>query len=292
MKFHIFQIILLFILFTSCEKDVNLKLDKIPNQLVVDASIENGMPPIVILSKSLNYFSKINRDTLAASFVKNASVFISTDTKNVKLTADSLINNDGFVVHFYTSKPGPDFFVGELKNTYNLKIIYNGNQFTATTTIPELTRKIDSLWVEQLNEKKDSNNIKIAVSQTDKKGLGDFMRYFTSVNNSFYLPGLNSVYADELNDGISFTTFLDRGVDKNLDNKLFNFNYSKGDTVTYKFCNIDIKCFDFWRTFEYNYQSNGNPFASPIKILSNIQGGGFGYFGGYAAQYKTLIIPK
>ena len=86
MKFYIFHISLLFIFFTSCEKDVNLNLDNIPNQLVVDASIENGMPPIVILSKSLNYFSKINRDTLAASFVKNASVFISTGTKNVNLT--------------------------------------------------------------------------------------------------------------------------------------------------------------------------------------------------------------
>jgi hypothetical protein len=292
MKFPIPLIILLFSIFISCEKDVELKLEKTPKQLVVDATIENGMPPIVILSKSLNYFSKINKDTLAASFVKNAAVFVNTQSQKVRLVEDSLINTDGFVIHFYTAKPGPDFLVGELNTTYGLSILYNGDTYTSTTTIPDMTMKIDSLWWEQIIEQKDSDNIKIAVKQTDKKGLGNYMRYFTSVNNSFYLPGLNSIYTDELNDGITFTVFIDRGVDKNIDSKLFNFNYSKGDTVTYKFCNIDKSCYDFWRTFEFNFQSNGNPFSSPTKILSNIKGGGFGYFGGYAAQFKTLIIPK
>jgi hypothetical protein len=58
------RIILLFFVlvgFISCEKDIELNLDKTPNQLVIDASIENGRPPVVILSKSLNYFNKINK---------------------------------------------------------------------------------------------------------------------------------------------------------------------------------------------------------------------------------------
>jgi hypothetical protein len=43
---------------------------------------------------------------------------------------------------------------------------------------------------------------------------------------------------------------------------------------------------------EYNYSSIGNPFSSPVKVLSNIKGGGLGYFGGYAVQYNTLVIPQ
>jgi hypothetical protein len=43
---------------------------------------------------------------------------------------------------------------------------------------------------------------------------------------------------------------------------------------------------------EYNYQSIGNPFSSPTKTLGNISNNGLGYFGGYAAQYVTLMIPK
>jgi len=27
-------------------------------------------------------------------------------------------------------------------------------------------------------------------------------------------------------------------------------------------------------------------------VVSNIKGGGLGYFGGYGAQYRTIIIPQ
>ena len=50
--------------------------------------------------------------------------------------------------------------------------------------------------------------------------------------------------------------------------------------------------YDFWRTMEFTYASVGNPFASPTKVMSNMQGGALGYFGGYASQYRTLIIPR
>jgi hypothetical protein len=42
---------------------------------------------------------------------------------------------------------------------------------------------------------------------------------------------------------------------------------------------------------EYSYSSIGNPFSSPTKVLGNINGA-LGYFGGYAAQYETIIVPQ
>jgi hypothetical protein len=56
--------------------------------------------------------------------------------------------------------------------------------------------------------------------------------------------------------------------------------------------NIDKTTFDFWRTMEYSYQSVGNPFSTPTKVMGNISGNALGYFGGYATQYRTLIVPK
>jgi hypothetical protein len=38
--------------------------------------------------------------------------------------------------------------------------------------------------------------------------------------------------------------------------------------------------------------TDGNPFASPITIRSNIQGGAIGVWGGYGASIDTLKIPK
>ncbi|MBL0131278.1 MAG: DUF4249 family protein [Chitinophagaceae bacterium] len=55
---------------------------------------------------------------------------------------------------------------------------------------------------------------------------------------------------------------------------------------------MDKATYDFWRTMEYTYSTVGNPFSSPTKVISNIKGGGLGYFGGYAAQFRTIIIPN
>ena len=85
---------------------------------------------------------------------------------------------------------------------------------------------------------------------------------------------------------------VDRGVDRNENHPEGYVFFDKGDTVTLKVCNIDKATFDFWRTMEYTYASVGNPFSSPTRVISNIHGGGLGYFGGYAAQYRTLIIPR
>jgi len=42
----------------------------------------------------------------------------------------------------------------------------------------------------------------------------------------------------------------------------------------------------------FNLQSVGNPFSSPGKVIGNISNNALGAFCGYAAQYRTLIIPK
>jgi len=58
------------LLFSSCEKNIHLKVQEQPAKLVVDASIENNKFPVVVLSTSLNYFSSITAEELAKSFVR------------------------------------------------------------------------------------------------------------------------------------------------------------------------------------------------------------------------------
>ena len=83
MRFLGFLIISL--LFVSCEKNIDFNLHETADVLVVDASIENGKAPIVILTKSFDYFSKISADILANSFVHNADVRISNGVLTHKL---------------------------------------------------------------------------------------------------------------------------------------------------------------------------------------------------------------
>ena len=68
--------------------------------------------------------------------------------------------------------------------------------------------------------------------------------------------------------------------------------FKKGDVVTLKVCNIDRDAYNFFSTWEFAFQSIGNPFSQPNKVMGNISNGALGAFYGYGAVYKTLVIPK
>ena len=280
-----------FLFLVSCEKDINIKLDPSQTKLVVDATIENGQAPVVFLSKSLDFFSKINPEVLASSLVRNARIKIGDGISEVILTEDSIVRNTS-KVYFYTTSGSALFFRGKANTKYNITIEVLGEVYTATTSIPEITRRIDSLWWEKIPFAEDTNDVRVMFKGTDRVGLGDFIRYFTKRGQEPFLPGINSVFDDQIIDGSTYTVQIDKGFDKNLEFADSLSNFKRGDTVTIKLCNIDKGTYDFWRTYEFSFQSIGNPFSSPTRISGNISNDALGYFGGYGAQYRTVIIPK
>ncbi len=286
----------LFFILIGCEKNINFDLKEASELITVDASIENDQDPIVILTKSLNYFSKISIDVLSQSLIKDADVFISDGIKTHKLRRYDVTLAGNVPFSLYSSDPlDPTTIIrGELGKKYQLKIVWKGTEYKSSTTIPLIRRTIDSLWwLKAPNTADTSKRTVLRAKVTDPPGFGDYARYFTKVNSGNFLPGLNSVFDDQLINGTTYTVDVDRGVDRNADLNFEDYGFfMKGDTVTLKFSNIDKATFDFWRTVEFSYSSIGNPFSSPTKIIGNISNGGLGYFGGYANVFKTVIIPR
>lgn len=272
----------------SCEKDIDIDLKESEPRLVVDGSIENGTAPFITLNWSLDYFGKISPQILLSSFVRRAEVAIIEANRSYRLREDSIAAGPGAFLYFYTT----DSLKGKLNTRYQLNIQAEGQTYTSATTIPLITRQIDSLWWEKAPLIDDTNRVRMMIRATDKPGFGDYIRYFTKTNSQPFFPGFNSVFDDQFIDGKTYTIQVDRGLNKNADNSDEDLYFTRGDTATLKLCNIDRATYDFWRTFEFNFQSIGNPFSSPTKTLGNISNGALGYFGGYAAQYRTLIIPK
>jgi hypothetical protein len=293
---RLFSFLFIAMFFAACEKNITIESQGAQPLLVVEAEIENGEPPTVVLSKSLDYFGKINPDILANSFVRGARVNISNGTVTEQLREYTIPLTNGYSFTFYSVAPTSSF-EGALNKSYTLNIEAEGKQYNAVTTIPSITRRIDSLWWKPvpLTQGADTNWVAVMVKAFDKPGLGDYVRYFTKRNREEFLPGDPSVFDDDVIDGTTYEIQVARGQDRNAvsndgDYKTF---FRKGDTVVFKVCNIDKATYDFWRTMEFTYQSIGNPFASPVKVVSNIKGApALGYFGGYGTQYRTLIIPK
>lgn len=286
-----FLVFFLSLVFISCEKDVNILLNPSQTRLVVDASIENNRPPLVFLTKSFEFFSKIDSAALAGSFVRNARVTIDDGSQKVVLSEDSVQSQEGATLYFYSTAANLGF-LGRVGGRYVLEIEAGGARYSASTTIPEITRRIDSLWWEPVPFVNDSNAVRVILKATDRTGLGDYIRYYTRVGTASFFPGFNSVFDDQIIDGITYTIPIEKGIDKNGQFSDTVTYFKRGDTVTLKLCNIDKQTFDFWRTYEFSFQSIGNPFSSPTRILSNISGGALGYFGGYGAQFRSIIVPK
>ena len=316
--------------FFSCEKEIELDIPNAEKEIVVQAMIQEGYPPLVQLTWSDSYFATIDSNSYNEMFISGAEIIIYNQDRTdsvILAEIDALIQ--GFPPGIYTDSninfnANPPFsnfndFCKE-GSSYHLKVIFENDTLTATTSIPHST-PLDSIWFvpdERYPEYGDfyiwyddpdtmGNNVmfehkrlahfslKKKVSRSDIM----FIKAFGAVRNDF--EGLN---------GMGFVSFFERGKESNFvkidlidhhDNAGFaNFqsayyNDTVGevfaDTVLFRFSQLDKASFEFWRSVIAQDLMNGNPFAEPMNLKSNINGG-LGVFEGKAAVYYKLIARE
>ena len=285
-------LILLCFTIISCERDIDFDLNESEPTLVVDGEIESGLPPRIILTKSVDYFSQITPELLDGSFVHNAEVILSNGLQTNRLVEYSIPIDSGFSLYFYsidTLSPS-NIILGEFNKQYSLSINTEGKNYTASTRIPALTLFPDSVFFKPAPQNPDTNKRVMFIRATDPAGLGNLIRYYTRKNNEMFFPGRISVFTDDIIDGTTYTVQLEPGLNRN-DPLDFEENFfKKSDTVTLKICNIDRATYNFWNTWEFAQQSIGNPFSQPNKVIGNISNGALGAFCGYASWYKTIVV--
>ncbi len=274
-----------FLLLFSCRKDISPKLPEYKEKLVVEASIETGLPATVFLSYSIPYFGTFDFTDPKKAFVKGAFVTVSDGT-----TTDTLKELDPTSGYIYFGSK----LLGAVGKTYILSIKVNGKSYTAETYIPPPV-KLDSIY---FKGEKDSLGF-IWAHLSEPAGTGNNYRWMAKRTNAdLYFAGpFNSVFDDKFIDGKDFEFAYDRGpqpnqIENNKNDPEAGF-YKWGDTVIVKFCSIDRNSYLFWNTYYQNKSSNSNPFSSPANIRSTISGDdALGAFCGYSPSFDTLIIVK
>ena len=274
------------LLLTACEKDITIETGSGEAQFVVEGYIESGLPPYLLLTRTTEYYSTFYLDSLSEIFVHDAVITVSDGTQTIQLTEFN-IDTLGTSISAYVGFG----MIGEVGKTYTLNIETEGKLLTAITTIPQ-PLPLDSIWYQTGADQDNDTLVELICRFSDPQELGQYIRYFTSVNNERYLPGFNSVFEDVLINGNTFDFPLDRGVDRNDTAAFDNYGlFRKGDTISVKWAAIDKAHFDFWRTVEFELGGQGSPFATPVIIQSNINGGQ-GIWGGYSSTFKSLIVPE
>ena len=287
-------VIFILVSLSACEKDINFNLINANDIMVVDANIENGFPPEVLLTKSLDFFKTLSAAQLSNSFIHNALVTISNGSMTHQLKEYSTLLPGGFRVYRYSidSSRLSTAFLGKLNTHYTLHIQSEGKDYEAATFIPPLAKKADSMWWKAAPFAKDSNNVAILIQIKDPPGLGNYVRYFTKKNKEPFFPGENSVVDDQVVDNMTYQIQVEPGINRNAPIPSDSSSFKRGDVVTLKICNIDRASYTFFSTWEFAFQSIGNPFSQPNKVMGNISNGALGAFYGYGASYTTLAIPK
>lgn len=287
-----FPLVFLFsgaMLLESCTKDITVDLPDAEPQLVVEGGIEQNGYPWVVLSKSVSYFAPVDSASLAENIVVNATVIVSNGviTDTLALTFDP-----NFIIPLVYKG---NAFTGVAGQTYTLRIIVPGfEDITSTTTIPQPI-PLDSLWFKVEPDQTGQDSLGFMWAHlSDPVGMGQGYRWFAKRLNkdNVFIPPFGSAFDDKFVDGKSFDFGYSRGSipgstapdDTGNERGYFKTN----DTVAVKFTTIGAREVAFFRTYEIEVSNNGNPFAAPGVIESNVVGG-LGVFCGYGVYLDTVI---
>ena len=124
----------------------------------------------------------------------------------------------------------------------------------------------------------------------DPPGTTNYYRYFTGENDGPLIIPFHSVTDDVFFDGQEFDFPLTKAEDgEDFDFTTFGL-FTRGDSITIKWMNLDREHFQFWSTLEFSRENQG-PFSSYTRVKSNINGG-LGIWGGISASYYGLWVPE
>lgn len=257
-------LVVFMLLFTACEKVIDITLDEGTVQLSVDAFI-NDKPgkQIVKLTKTISYFN--NGAYPAAT---GATVKITDDKGKVFNFID--VNNNGN--YEWNSATNNDSLVF-LARKYTLDISYEGVNYQATSwgwpTVP-----VDSITIQDDKNPLTGEFKKVAnLWARDIAGLPNFYWIRTYVNGKFLGgPTQNRFsqdggFAGSGTDGLVFIFPIRRIINPSFNDP----GYNVGDSINVEIHSLNPETFYFLRQVRQESQ-NGGLFASPpYNVSTNIK---------------------
>lgn len=315
------------VLLVSCTKEIKVDIPDSAQQVVVDGTIENNVPPVIMLTKSQKFFSTVDLNEIGNYFVHGATIKVRSSEGDSVVLQEFCFQNLGLpkqqeqellsAFGFTTADSGtipnicvytvPDIlayitgghssFEGKEQTIYGLDIIAppftsgDSIHLTASTYIPHAIG-LDSLTLrEHPNPDYRDSMMAVYANFSVPDTFGNFIRYKTKRNDeAYYTPLGGSVYDDKLFVGLTVSLPIERGQPVGSDFDINTDSYFwRGDTVTVKWSNIDKKTYDFYYTLEND--GGGSPFSQYVRIKSNISNG-LGVWAGYGTKYSRIIVPQ
>lgn len=268
MKHHIHLIIILLIplLFASCEKVINANLKASEKKYVIEGIVNNSdADTCTIWISATSSFSEDNK----FHGLSGALVQVS-DNNGPPVT---LAGQDTGIYQSLLVKGVPG-------HSYHLQVTIAGNVYTADCTMPQQVG-FDSLFVTRQDVA--GKYVYLAnVIYNDPPAITNYYNFVQYVNRK----RMADLYinSDDLSDGRTVQYTLYNNAELEADD-----NFDVGDTLV-----VEMQCIDA-AMYRYLYSLNAGAsgsdvLATPANPVTNLNGDVLGYFSANTSQRRSLIV--
>jgi hypothetical protein len=249
------------LLFTSCQKVIDLKVKDADKQYVIEGNVTNQPGPYTV---TISQTTKFNASWQFQG-VGGATVTIRDNAGNnetLQETQSGIYRTTGLT--------------GVEGRTYELHITVGSKTFTSTSTMPYHVN-FDSLYVRELVN--FTKTVKAAVPVfTDPIGQGNAYRFNQYING--VLDKDLYYQNDDFTDGLMNTFAL---LQPDPDSTLH-----VNDKVEIDMQCIDKPIYKYW--YSLDQSSNGDGSTIPSNPVTNILGGALGYFSAHTSQRRSMTV--
>ncbi len=250
---RIIYILIPAIMLLSCSKEIELDVPDQESQLVVECYLDPGKPYRLTLSETVNFLSDPG-----IREVTNALVTITylgvTDTLVYNPTT---INRTGKFYNYTSTTTVPDTATINYNEDFTLYVEdAKGRVVTATT------RFLPVVPIDTVTAQFEPTNVVSFLLAAFQEVVNE-TNYYRIVFNKDSLGG-EEIQAFSFDDELVKNEPLVIGTP---------YEFYDGDSAYVTLYHIDQEYNEFLETIQLSLDANGNPFATPSKIFSTVQGG-------------------
>lgn len=264
-RFTYFSVLVLtLIVFSGCEKIIEIDLSEVKEAIVIEATITNNKLPFKVrVSKTSPYFG--------------------TQTKNpVSGATVSVRSEKGKARFFVETAPGLyqlEKVFALAGHWYIIDVEYDGITYSAWSYMNELVQiaELDFSYFDGFGFFDSGYKVNTYIRDPANKENYYRLKYYVN-GQSTDGRGEITLYSDQLFDG--------KGIGMGQRSVVFQEN----DTLTVELQSIDKAAFTYFSTLESISGSEMQQSASPANPISNFNNGALGYFSAYSFDRKKVVI--
>lgn len=306
-----------FALIAACdlERDIDINLPEYNSEIVLESYVEPGQPLRALVTESLSYTDLPSPTALD----ENIPVTVSADGQIFTLPLSQLeqlitIDGDTTAENQFEAFKSAIELLGLISDA-TVTITHNGTTHTLEEGIyfDFDNAKVYNYGNPFIVPADYDNDFSVEISSNDRTAMATARLLhpveFDSVTYTFAagdtLVSTQAWFTDDISVE-NYYRFLLHGKnlqdtvyqDGTFNDRFFNgdpipvgsdFSFMVGDTAIVSLYHIEESYHDFVETYEEAFFANGNPFAQPGQILTNVDGG-LGIFAALSLTRDTVIV--